>query len=629
MSDQHQGLVAPAAAAGRGASEVNHVSQLSQDLAHLCRSEEFCDVVLSVEGHRFSAHRAVLAARSEYFRALLFGGMKESREKEVTLTGAAVGPFRVLLQYIYTGQMSLVGLKEDTVLDMLGLAHQYGFTQLEEAVSQYLEAAVRAGNVCVIYDMARLYRQSALLDVCQSFMDKNAAAVLQHPSFCTMSDQGVREVISRDSFCAAEVDIFRAVSRWTAANPELDSAQLLAAVRLPLVSMQDLVNVVRPSGVISPDAILDAIKTKVESRDRELPYRGCLLPDENVCTPRHGAQTVRGDMRSFLLNGDTSAFDMERGFTRHAIDDACSDNCIEVRLGMPCIINHIKMLLWDKDMRSYSYYVEVSMDECDWVRVVNHSRYHCRSWQTLYFPPRVVRSIRVVGTNNTVNKMFHLVSLEASYCSRPEPTENGLIVPRENVATLQRSAMVIEGVSRSRNALLNGDTDKYDWDHGYTCHQLGSGSVVVQLGQPVLLDSMRMLLWDCDDRTYGYYIEVSTNQRDWTIVCDRSRSHCRSWQVVTFKRRPVVFIRIVGTRNSANEVFHCVHFECPAQCEVERHTDDPPVPEAAEDEPEDEQEGAAGPQTPGAVGGERRFSFELELPAEEAAAAVFGDQCEP
>ena len=41
--------------------------------------------------------------------------------------------------------------------------------------------------------------------------------------------------------------------------------------------------------------------------------------------------------------------------------------------------------------RSYSYYVEVSMDECDWVRVVNHSRYHCRSWQTLYFPPRVVR----------------------------------------------------------------------------------------------------------------------------------------------------------------------------------------------------------------------------------------------
>ncbi|XP_037076077.1 LOW QUALITY PROTEIN: BTB/POZ domain-containing protein 9-like [Pollicipes pollicipes] len=577
MSDQHQGLVA----AGRGCGEVDHVSQLSQDLALLCRSEEFSDVVLVVDGHRFSAHRSVLAARSEYFRALLFGGMKESREKEVTLTGAAVEPFRVLLQYIYTGQMSLAALKEDTVLDMLGLAHQYGFCQLEEAVSQYLEAAVRTGNVCVIYDMAWLYRQGPLLAVCQSFMDKHAPSVLQHPSFCSMSSQGVKEVISRDSFCAPEVDIFRAVSKWTAVNPESDARQLIASVRLPLISMQDLVNVVRPSNIISSDAILDAIKTKVESRDRDLKYRGCLLPDENVCTARHGAQTVRGDMRSFLLNGETSAFDMERGFTRHTIDEACADNCIEVRLGMPCIINHVKMLLWDKDMRSYSYCVEVSMDECDWVRVVNHSRYHCRSWQTLYFPARVVRSIRVVGTNNTVNRMFHLVSLEASYCTHPEPVENGLIVPRENEATLQRSAMVIEGVSRSRHALLNGDTDKYDWDHGYTCHQLGSGSVVVQLGQPFLLDSMRLLLWDCDDRTYGYYIEVSTNQRDWTTVCDRSRSLCRSWQVVTFRRRPVVFIRIVGTRNSANEVFHCVHFECPAQCDVERQL----TPEQEEPEP--------------------------------------------
>ena len=80
---------------------------------------------------------------------------------------------------------------------------------------------------------------------------------------------------------------------------------------------------VRPSGVITSDAILDAVKTKVKSRDRDLPHRGRLMPDENVCSPRHGAQTVRGDMRSFLLNGDSTAFDMERGFTRHAIDESC------------------------------------------------------------------------------------------------------------------------------------------------------------------------------------------------------------------------------------------------------------------------------------------------------------------
>ena len=41
---------------------------------------------------------------------------------------------------------------------------------------------------------------------------------------------------------------------------------------------------------------------------------------------------------------------------------------------------------------------------------------------------------------------------------------------------------VCTGVCRSRNALLNGDTSNYDWDSGYTCHQLGSGAIMVQLG---------------------------------------------------------------------------------------------------------------------------------------------------
>ena len=44
---------------------------------------------------------------------------------------------------------------------------------------------------------------------------------------------------------------------------------------------------------------------------------------------------------------------------------------------------------------------------------------------------------------------------------------------------------------RSRNALLNGDTSNYDWDTGYTCHQLGSGAIVVQLAQPYALETMR------------------------------------------------------------------------------------------------------------------------------------------
>jgi len=65
------------------------------------------------------------------------------------------------------------------------------------------------------------------------------------------------------------------------------------------------------------------------------------------------------------------------------------------------------------------------------------------------------------------------------------------IVPVDNVAGISSSATVLEGVSRSRNALLNGNTRDYDWDSGYTCHQLGSGSIIVQMAQPYIIGSMR------------------------------------------------------------------------------------------------------------------------------------------
>jgi BTB/POZ domain-containing protein 9 len=42
------------------------------------------------------------------------------------------------------------------------------------------------------------------------------------------------------------------------------------------MTMTDLLNVVRPTGLVSADSILDAIKLQTESRDMELDYRGSL-----------------------------------------------------------------------------------------------------------------------------------------------------------------------------------------------------------------------------------------------------------------------------------------------------------------------------------------------------------------
>lgn len=75
-----------------------------------------------------------------------------------------------------------------------------------------------------------------------------------------------------------------------------------------------------------------------------------LVPEENIATMKYGAQVVKGELKSALLDGDTQNYDLDHGFSRHPIDDDCRSG-IEIKLGQPSIINHIRILLWDRDSR--------------------------------------------------------------------------------------------------------------------------------------------------------------------------------------------------------------------------------------------------------------------------------------
>ncbi|VDP04760.1 unnamed protein product [Soboliphyme baturini] len=391
--------------------------------------------------------------------------------------------------------------------------------------------AARISNVCTILSASFLFSLTKLTQHCLEFVDRCALEVLNSEGFMALSSV-IKEIISRDSFFVPEIEVFKAVREWARVNPTLDLQEVLSAVRLPLISLENLLNCVRPSGIVSADDILDTIKTQSEKIDSQLKYRGYSIHDVNV------AASNRNDV----------------------------DNPgIVVQLGSPYIINHIKMLLWDRDERSYSYYIETSMDRERWVRVVDYSDYLCRSWQYLYFPERVVRYIKIVGTRNTKNNVFHLVSLEAMYSTRTFKLKDGFVVPNENVSLLKRGASVIEGISCTPDALINGDSEHYDWDSGYTCHPISTGAIIVQLPQPFILDSMRILLWDCDSRKYSYYVETSIDCENWKLLMDKRDEECSSWQHLKFEPRLVIYVKIVGTRNTANEVFHCVHIECPDQ----------------------------------------------------------------
>ncbi|VVC98596.1 unnamed protein product, partial [Leptidea sinapis] len=130
----------------------------------------------------------------------------------------------------------------------------------------------------------RLYGLDSLMDYCYNFLDRNAQEVLQHDTFLQLSVEALQSLLERDSFFAPEVDIFKAVCGWFSANQQWVQSEagagqvekILKGVRLTLMSLEELLTVVRPFSLVTPDMLLDAIQEKTQAKSTDLPHRGLL-----------------------------------------------------------------------------------------------------------------------------------------------------------------------------------------------------------------------------------------------------------------------------------------------------------------------------------------------------------------
>ena len=106
---------------------------------------EFCDVVLKVNGRKFFAHKAVLAAASRYFSSMFTSPMKEKNSFEVDLTQSLLiennESFRQVLDFMYSGDIEI---NVDNAEDMLRIAD---FLLLEDIKDYCRQFYLQHGNL--------------------------------------------------------------------------------------------------------------------------------------------------------------------------------------------------------------------------------------------------------------------------------------------------------------------------------------------------------------------------------------------------------------------------------------------------------------------------------------------------
>ncbi|PWA58123.1 ARM REPEAT PROTEIN INTERACTING WITH ABF2 [Artemisia annua] len=125
------------------------------------------DVTFIVEGKRFYAHRIVLLASSDAFRAMFDGGYKERDAKDVQIPNISWETFELMMRFIYTGSVELnVGIAKD----LLKAADQYLLDGLKRLCEYTMAQNIKADNLALMYDLSETSNAVSLRNACILFV---------------------------------------------------------------------------------------------------------------------------------------------------------------------------------------------------------------------------------------------------------------------------------------------------------------------------------------------------------------------------------------------------------------------------------------------------------------------------
>ena len=126
---------------------------------------------------------------------------------------------------------------------------------------------------------------------------------------------------------------------------------------------------------------------------------------------------------------------------------------------------------------------------------------------------------------------------------------------KRNLALGKKASNLAKG-----HYVTDGDVEQYDGRIGFgEC--AWPCDVTLDLEEVYIIDSINLYLWDRDNRFYYYRIYVSTDNRDWIKVSDKSNSQCRGLQIFSIEQKKARYIKVECLYNSNNRGFHIVQLE--------------------------------------------------------------------
>lgn len=136
------------------------------------RPAEEPDLVIEVSGRRIRAHKSVLAAKSDYFRA------RASRDV-LQVKGVSYGALRLLIDYVYTARMGEV--RHDNLAEVVSGARVLQMPCALHCAAEAMRAQLCLDNCYQLLCLAKKQRLAELREAAYRFMSDHYLEVLREP----------------------------------------------------------------------------------------------------------------------------------------------------------------------------------------------------------------------------------------------------------------------------------------------------------------------------------------------------------------------------------------------------------------------------------------------------------------
>ncbi len=183
---------------------------------HMFNNPFMSDVKFSCEGsdEKFFAHKYVLATSSAVFYAMFYGELAE-KNSVVHLSDTNEESLQEFLRYLYTDECNL---STDNAMFVLYLAKKYIVPSLAEKCTEFLEANLASENVFTLLKQAVRFVEEELVKKCWDLIDLRTADVVASDAFVDVDKATLAELVKRESLSVEEVDLFKAVLKWSEAE---------------------------------------------------------------------------------------------------------------------------------------------------------------------------------------------------------------------------------------------------------------------------------------------------------------------------------------------------------------------------------------------------------------------------